>query len=264
MLMRQNYTAVTEVPGTQLNAEQMERFLHRYATCAKLARGRVLEVACGPAIGLAGLHAVGHPVTGLCYTPAVLQQAQAHFGGRLPLLAGDAQCLPLANGAYDTVLCLEAVYYFRAPAAFLAEVRRVLAPGGSILLAWANPDWPHFVPGSLAHRYPTGPELAALLATAGFLGIQLYGAFPLHAADTRHAAAMRLRRLLLRGPLRRLIGPLAARIKRVVYGPLAALPAELRGSTLRAAAATLELAAVPSDRVDEVHRVLYAVGSVPA
>jgi SAM-dependent methyltransferase len=260
--MRQDYTAVTELPGTRLNTEQMERFLHRYAVCARLARGRILEVACGPAIGLAGLHALGHPVTGLCYTPAVLQGAQGHLGGRLPLLAGDAQRLPLAAGTYDTVLCLEAIYYFPNPPAFLAEARRVLAPRGSILLAWANPDWPHFVPGNLALRYPSGPELAAALQAAGFTGIQLYGAFPLHAADTRHATAMRLRRLLLGGPLRHVIAPLAARGKRLVYGPLAALPHKLPHAVLQEAAATLALAAVRAEETDRVHRVLYAVGSV--
>jgi SAM-dependent methyltransferase len=261
--MHQDYSAITELAGTQLNAEQMERFVHRYATCAKLARGRILEVACGPGIGLAGLQALGHPVTGLCYTPAVLLRAETYFGGRLPLLAGDGQCLPLAAGAFDTVLCLEAIYYFAEPAAFLAEARRVLAPGGMVLLAWANPDWPHFVPGSLARRYPAAPDAAAALQGAGFTGVQLFGAFPLHAADARHALAMRLRRMLLGGPLRRTLAPLAERVKRVVYGPLAALPGELPGSVLREAAATLELAPVPPGQADRVHRVLYAVGGVP-
>jgi hypothetical protein len=55
--MGMDYTEITERPGSRLNAEQMARFVHRYATSYALVQGRVLEVACGAAIGLGGLQA---------------------------------------------------------------------------------------------------------------------------------------------------------------------------------------------------------------
>lgn len=261
--MPTDYTAVTELPGSRLNAEQMERFVHRYAVSALLTTGRTLEIACGPAIGLGALEASGRPVAGLCYTQAVLQGAQAHYRGRLPLLCGDGQQLPIAPCSFDAVLCLEAIYYFADPAAFLAEARRVLLPGGRLLVGSSNPDWLHFVPGVLTRHYPTTSELAGWLQSAGFQDVQLYGAIPLDGATARQAAALRLRRLLLRSRLRRWIAPLAERLKRLLYGELARLPAELDAGVLHAAAATLHLEKLTLDHPDRVHRVLYALGEAP-
>lgn len=258
--MRTDYTAVTELGGSLLNAEQMERFMHRYAVAAALTSGRTLEVACGAAIGLGALQANGRPVTGLDYTPAVLNKAQAHYQDRLPLLCADGQRLPAASGSFDAVICLEAIYYFPDPVIFLAETRRVLASGGRLLIGSSNPGWPHFVPGELARRYPTAPELASWLQAAGFAAVQLFGAFPVHGVSTRYSAALRLRRLLLRSRPRRLIAPAAERLKRVVYGQLEPLPTELPTDTLRQAIATLELQPLPTNQPDRVHRVIYALG----
>ena len=263
-MTRTDYTSVTELAGSRLNAEQMERFVHRYAVAAALTHGRTLEVACGPAIGLGALQAHGRKVLGLCYTPAVLHRAQAHYRGRLPLICADGQQLPAAASSFDAVICLEAIYYFPDPAAFLAEVRRVLAPGGRLLVGSSNPDWPHFVPGSLSRHYPSAPELARYLQTAGFAPVQLFGAVAVHQTSPRHTAALRLRRRLLRSPLRPLIAPLAGRLKGAVYGQLVPLPAELRLHTLRHAIATLHLEPLPLDQPDRVHRVLYALGKTPA
>ncbi len=258
--MRADYSAITEIAGSRLNAEQMDRFVHRYAAAAVLTAGPTLEVACGAAIGLGGLRALGRKVIGLDYTLTVLGCGQRHYRGRLPLICGDSQQLPAATGAFHTVLCLEAIYYFPDPAAFLAEARRVLALHGRLLVGTSNPDWPHFVPGALARHYPSAPELAQWLQAAGFAAVRLYGAAPVHHAGQRHALAFRLRRLLLRSPLRPLLAPLAERVKHVVYGELAPLPAELPLHELRQAMPTLALHPLPVDQPDRVHRVLYALG----
>jgi ubiquinone/menaquinone biosynthesis C-methylase UbiE len=261
--MRLDYMEITELPGNNLSAEQMARFAHRYAVCAALARGRILEVACGPAIGLGALQAAGNTVTGLCYTPSVIYQAQVHYQDRFPLMAGDAQQLPVKAAGFDTVLCLEAIYYFQKPAAFLAEARRVLAPGGLLLVAGANPDWPHFVPGNLSRHYPTAPELATWLQATGFDAVQLFGAFALNAAGARHATAVRLRQLLLQSKLRQAIGPVEEQLRRLAYGQLEALPRELPVDVLHQAVATLDLNPLSVDQPDRMHRVLYALGHAP-
>jgi hypothetical protein len=140
----------------------------------------------------------------------------------------------------------------------------VLAPGGLLLIGWSNPDWPHFVPGSLSHRYPSAPELMAALAGAGFGARELFGACPVHAAPARHAAVMRARRLLLRTHLHGVIQPLADQIKRLVYGRLHTLPAELPHGVLAEMAQRIaqgyEHSSLPIGARDTVHRVLYALG----
>jgi SAM-dependent methyltransferase len=263
-VMPTDFTAITEVAGSRLNAEQMVRFIHRYTAAAVLTSGRTLEVACGAAIGLGALQAAGRPVTGLDYTPAVLHGAQAHYRGRLPLLCADGQRLPVADAAFDAVICLEAIYYLPDPAALLAEARRVLAPGGRLLISSSNPDWPYFATGALARRYPSVPELAGSLHAAGFQLVQVYGAVAAHRATARHLAASRLRRRLLHSPLRPFITPLAERLKRLIYGKLLPLPDELPLPVLRRAVATLELEQLPADQPDQIHRAIYVVGEQPA
>jgi SAM-dependent methyltransferase len=60
------------------------------------------------------------------------------LSGRLrPHVRGDAQHLPLASEAFDLVVCTEVAEYLPSPAAAVAEIARVLRPGGR--LVWATP-----------------------------------------------------------------------------------------------------------------------------
>jgi SAM-dependent methyltransferase len=52
-----------------------------------------------------------------------------------PDVIGDTQRLPLPAGAFDAVLCSEVAEYVARPAEALAEMSRVLKPGGRLLLA---------------------------------------------------------------------------------------------------------------------------------
>ena len=66
--------------------------------------------------------------------------AQARFGdavaaGRLELHEGDVGQLPLADGAVDYVLTVNTVYFWSDLGAAFGEVRRVLAPGGRLVVA---------------------------------------------------------------------------------------------------------------------------------
>jgi ubiquinone/menaquinone biosynthesis C-methylase UbiE len=53
----------------------------------------------------------------------------------LAAVRGQAQCLPIASGSCDAVLCAQSFHWFATPAA-LAEIRRVLRPGGALGLLW--------------------------------------------------------------------------------------------------------------------------------
>ncbi len=254
---RPDYATITEQPGALLNDAQMQRYTHRYGHAATLAHGRrVLEIACGAGGGLDYLARHARQVIGLDYTAAVLAQAQA--ATRRPLVQADAQRLPFAADSFDLVVCFEAIYYLADQAALLHESRRVLAPGGVLLLCQSNPNWPDFVPGNLTTHYPSAPELARLLADAGFHDIQLHGILPLAQDRTGGTLRRRLRRALLHSSLAHRLGPLADLVKRIGYGQMTPLPARVDDSHIAAWASRVKLTPLPLDQPDTIHRVIYA------
>src|SRR5215471_10313184 len=60
---------------------------------------------------------------------------------RTGFVVGDAEELPFRRGSFDTVIGSELFYYLADPRNFLRDVRRVLAPGGRIVLLWGNPTF---------------------------------------------------------------------------------------------------------------------------
>jgi SAM-dependent methyltransferase len=103
---------------------------------------RVLEVGCGPgrlAIRLAREH--GLEVTGVDLDPGMIERARANAaasrdgGGPEPSFAvGDAASLPFADRSFDLVVSTLSLHHWADPAAGLAEIGRVLRPGGRALV----------------------------------------------------------------------------------------------------------------------------------
>jgi SAM-dependent methyltransferase len=72
-----------------------------------------------------------------------------------------AEFLPFADACFDVVMSIEAFHYVADPVAGVAEIGRVLRPGGSVVIA-VPLVW-EYDRGILEHRY-TGPSLAALFS----------------------------------------------------------------------------------------------------
>jgi ubiquinone/menaquinone biosynthesis C-methylase UbiE len=107
------------------------------------AGAEVLEVGCGPgrlSILLAREHGLG--VTGLDLDPAMIERARAnaavddrHPRGRGPtFLVGDVGSMPFPDDSFDAVVSTLSMHHWDDPAAGLAEVARVLRPGGRVLI----------------------------------------------------------------------------------------------------------------------------------
>jgi ubiquinone/menaquinone biosynthesis C-methylase UbiE len=109
------------------------------------ARGRVLEVAVGTGRSLP-YYPADVTVTGIELSPAMLGIARQHaadLGRDVDLREGDAEHLPFGDASFDTVACALALCTIPSPAATLGEMRRVLAPGGSLLLLdHVGSTWP--------------------------------------------------------------------------------------------------------------------------
>jgi ubiquinone/menaquinone biosynthesis C-methylase UbiE len=103
--------------------------------CAQ-ASGEVLEVAVGTGRNLA--HYPEHVrLTGIDFSPAMLELARHHaaeLGREIVLREADAQALPFPEASFDTVVCTLGLCGFPDERAAIAEMHRVLRPGGTLLL----------------------------------------------------------------------------------------------------------------------------------
>jgi len=177
--------------------------------------------------------------------------------GRISVVQGDAQALPFADTSYDVVILFEAIYYLPDAARFVAEARRVLRPGGTLLICSANREWAGFNPSPFSVRYYAARELKELLEANGF-AVELRAGFP---ADERRGAAGRLVTALRRVAVALRLVPRSMRgkawLKRLFYGRLAVL-----GPELDAGAPVRPLEPVQGFPVAG-HKVLYAIGTRP-
>jgi len=100
------------------------------------ARGRVLEIAAGTGAQFRW-YAPGAAVTALEPDHGMLVRARrqaARAAARVTLVEGRAEELPFPDDSYDTAVSAFGLCTVADPEAALAELRRVLVPGGALLL----------------------------------------------------------------------------------------------------------------------------------
>ena len=115
---------------------------HRTATQADLSGKRVLEVSCGRGGGASYLVRSLHPAsyTGLDLNPNGIAFCQKrHNLPGLNFVEGNAEDLPFDDKSFDVVLNVEASHLYLQFPRFLAEVVRVLRPGGHFLYTDVRP-----------------------------------------------------------------------------------------------------------------------------
>ncbi|WP_298457418.1 class I SAM-dependent methyltransferase [uncultured Cellulomonas sp.] len=98
----------------------------------------VLEVGSGRGGGASWLSRYAGPrsTTGLDFSAAAVALATRHRRGPgLRFVRGDALALPFPDASFDAVVSVESSHCYPSVPRFLAEVRRVLRPGGHLLLA---------------------------------------------------------------------------------------------------------------------------------
>lgn len=111
---------------------------HRIAHQVDLRGKRVLEVSCGHGGGASYLMRTVFPAsyTGLDLNPAAVEfcRKRHHLPG-LDFVQGNAEDLPFDDQSFDAVINVEASHHYPRFNRFLAEVARVLRPGGHLLYA---------------------------------------------------------------------------------------------------------------------------------
>ncbi|QGK69142.1 methyltransferase domain-containing protein [Allosaccharopolyspora coralli] len=101
------------------------------------ASGEVLEVAIGTGLNLA-FYPGEIALTGIEWSPAMLSRARqrsGELGRETTLLEGDARSLPFPAESFDTVVCTFSLCAIPDQPQAVAEMVRVVRPGGRLLLA---------------------------------------------------------------------------------------------------------------------------------
>lgn len=109
--------------------------------------GPVLDLACGDGLLLSRLQASKRTVLGADLSAGELAAARTRLGQSVPLHQARAQALPLASASIAAVTCHMALMLMAQPTAVVAELARVLRPGGRLLAV---------VPASPAVSTPAG------------------------------------------------------------------------------------------------------------
>ncbi len=253
---KQSFVTVTEVPGSLASKSQMSMAMSRYRIAAGLSEGKdVLEVACGSGMGLGYLARSARRVVGLDFDPKLVEIARSHYGDRLEVQCGDAQQMPFADGSFDVVILLEAIYYLPRAEDFIAEARRVLRPAGTLFICSVNKEWPDFNVSPYSARYFTLRELSDLLTQGGFKP-DLQVGFPVAAKSGKARIISAIRRLAAKLGLIPKTMAGKEKLKRLVFGKLTPMPVEI---TDEAAEAQPAYSASADSPISD-YQVLYAIG----
>jgi SAM-dependent methyltransferase len=154
---------------------------------------RVLDLGCGAGRFVAALRDAGADPVGVELAAAALERARANVPGADLRLVEDDGSLPLEHASIDVVWCSEVLEHVADTDHVLLEARRVLRPGGRLLItvpfhgrvkaaliALLRFD-AHFDPTGQHLRFYTRSSLARTLGAAGFadVAVRPWGGAPL-------------------------------------------------------------------------------------
>ena len=108
-----------EMPGMKVTREQLQIICSRYYFASQFVSGKqVLEVGCGPGLGLGYLSRRAVKVIGGDYAEDNLRCAQQHYRDRIELVRLDAHNLPFKDNCFDVVVAMATVIYLQLDSFF--------------------------------------------------------------------------------------------------------------------------------------------------
>jgi ubiquinone/menaquinone biosynthesis C-methylase UbiE len=150
----------------------------RYRWAATVVGGKeVLDAGCGVGYGAQICAEAGAArVVGVDLSAEAVADSVFRAGHLAQFLVGDLQSLPLAAASFDVVVCFEAIEHVEHGDVVLDEFKRVLRPGGVVLLS--SPNRTVYLPGNPHHVHEYTPaELEEALAQR-FANVALYRQHP--------------------------------------------------------------------------------------
>ena len=133
------YTAIATTYDRRWSAYLDASLSMTLKVIADLPATRVLDIACGTGLLLKSFaeRADRPALVGIDRVPAMLDAAKENIGQQATLLEGEAENLPFDDAGFDLITSTNALHYFEDATAALQEMRRVISPGGNLVIT----DW---------------------------------------------------------------------------------------------------------------------------
>jgi SAM-dependent methyltransferase len=134
----------------------------------------ILDVGFGQGRTVAVVVRAGHHVLGVDSSPTMVSQATARNraacrDGRATLRQSDGVTIPFPDDSADAAITAHTIYFMPDPAATIADIARVLRPGGTFAIACrtSDDDTPAWIDPNV-YRLRSVDEITAMLHAAGF------------------------------------------------------------------------------------------------
>ena len=170
-------------PATGFMLNIVNRPINRWATGSLKLKGSedVLDVGFGGGIGL---ELVSRCLTsgrlfGVDISEEMADRAARRFaddpqGGSARVLVGDVSALPFEDASFDRAYSVNAVFFWPDPVAGIAEIHRVLRPGGLAVIAGPNSAFLLARLAGIGPAAPSGPSAVRRIAEgAGFRNVRI-------------------------------------------------------------------------------------------
>jgi len=138
-----DYDSFAEAYSAENEASLLNAYYERPAMLAlagDVAGRRILDAGCGSGPLFAALRDRGAIVTGFDKSAAMVELARRRLGDGADLQVADVGSpLPFPDGEFDDVIASLVLHYLEDWGPALAELRRVLKPGGRLLVSVEHP-----------------------------------------------------------------------------------------------------------------------------
>jgi O-antigen biosynthesis protein len=124
----------------QITGEIQLEHVHRYLVAREYAKDKdVLDIACGEGFGSAILANAARSVIGVDIAADAVKHASIRYRlDNVQFQQGSCAAIPLDNDSIDLVVSFETIEHHDAHKAMMAEIKRVLRPGGLVIIS--SPD----------------------------------------------------------------------------------------------------------------------------
>jgi SAM-dependent methyltransferase len=122
---------------------RLDRSYGRRMRCSAVHRaagapGRILDIGCATGIFLDGMRRMGWQAQGIELSPTAAEYARGHFG--LDVLTGRLEDSDFPAASFDAITLWDVLEHVYEPRRTLAELARLLRPGGVLVMSLPNPD----------------------------------------------------------------------------------------------------------------------------